>query len=237
MESIQEIKSEDNIFDEIKSLREMILNFEKQLKKTENRYESSELNELYTALAKAQLEMEIAKTDSSNPFFKSKYADLASVVKASRPFLAKNGLGVSQFPRETSEGSVLHTRLCHSSGQWLESQMALKPLKADPQTLGSTLTYLKRYMYASLVGVVASDEDDDGETAMASARSNSAAPLASQTITKAQLQILSQELDGFEDLLESILKGFKISKLSDLLSKHYTQCITRIKEIKRAKEA
>jgi len=237
MEAIQKYEVEDKVYEEIKALREMIVNFEEKLRTTEKKYESDELNKLFEALSKAQLEMEIAKTDSANPFFKSKYADLASVVKASRPFLAKNGLAVTQFTRELSSGQILNTRLCHSSGQWLESQMNVKPLKSDPQTLGSTLTYLKRYMYASIVGVVASDEDDDGEGAMQPVRAQTSPAPASQTISKAQLQVLSQELEGYEEILESILTGFKLSKLSDLLSKHYTQCITRIREIKRAKES
>ena len=55
------------------------------------------------------------------------------------------------------------TRLCHSSGQWIESAIAVNPTNNNIQTLGSYLTYLRRYTYAALVGVVASDEDDDAE--------------------------------------------------------------------------
>ena len=80
-------------------------------------HESKELDKLFEALAKAQLEMEVAKTDNVNPYFKSRYADLASVVKASRPFLAKNGICVIQRTVTTEEGRVfLYTRLCHAPG-------------------------------------------------------------------------------------------------------------------------
>lgn len=203
-----------------------------------NPYESEELDKLFEALAKAQLDMEVAKNDSTNPFFKSKYADLASVVKASRPYLAKNGLCVIQRLLPNGNGSLyLFTRLCHASGQWMESRMEVKPPKPDIQTVGSHITYLKRYNYAAIVGVVSSDEDDDGEQAMVEPRQQTSRTSANPTITKAQLEVLSQELEGHEEILESLLGGFKIAKLADLPAKNYTNCINRIREIKRAKEA
>jgi len=204
-----------------------------------NPFESVEVNELYSALAKAQLEMEVAKTGSTNPFFKSKYADLAAVVKASRPSLAKNGLSVIQRVLPNEAGALsLYTRLCHSSGQWMESRMPINPPKQDIQTLGSYITYLRRYSYASVVGVVAADEDDDGEAGMQEPRKTGvASAVRVEFITKPQLQVISQELEGYEDILESLLTGFKIGKLSELPSKRYTTCLTRIREIKHAKES
>jgi len=203
----------------------------------QNPYESLELNELFTALSKAQLEMEVAKTDSVNPFFKSKYADLASVVKASRTHLAKNGLSIIQRVIPNGNGVLnLYTRLCHSSGQWMESRMPILPPKQDIQTLGSYITYLRRYNYASMACVVAADEDDDGETAMSVPRKQGITSKGEESITKAQLQVISNELEGFEDVLESLLTGFNITKLSDLPAKRYSKCLERIREIKRAKE-
>ena len=135
--------------------------------KIEDSFESQSLDKLYAALAKAQLEMLPAKTGSSNPFFKSKYADLASIVKASRNSLGTNGLSVIQrIVRNGSAGMTLLTRLCHASGQWIESSMTVNPPKQDIQSLGSYLTYLRRYTYSSIVGVVACDDDDDGEAAI-----------------------------------------------------------------------
>lgn len=132
----------------------------------EDSSESQSLDKLYAALSKAQLEMLPAKTGNSNPFFKSKYADLASIVKASRKALGTNGLAVIQrIIRSGSAGMTLMTRLCHASGQWIESSMTVNPPKQDIQSLGSYLTYLRRYTYSAIVGVVASEEDDDGEAA------------------------------------------------------------------------
>lgn len=127
---------------------------------------SIELNELFNALAKAQGEMEEAKTDSKNPFFKSNYADLASIIRASRKALAKYGLSVTQPVRTFQGKRYLFTRLGHASGQWIEGGIPLSPPKEDIQSLGSYITYLRRYCYAAMVGVVASGEDDDGEKAM-----------------------------------------------------------------------
>lgn len=225
------------ITQEIQQIKDDLLKMQPKMNTSRSPYESEELGELFTALAKAQLEMEVAKNDSTNPFFKSKYADLASVVKASRPYLAKNGLSVIQRILPNGNGIVyLFTRLCHASGQWMESRMEIKPPKADIQTVGSHITYLKRYNYAAMVGVVSSDEDDDGETAMVEPRRGNV-DHSNDKISKAQLQVLSQELEEYEDILESLLTGFKISKLADLPAKSYTNCVNRIREIKRAKES
>lgn len=224
---------------EIEALNIRISKIQDKIGKLDSSYESKEVAKLFEALAKAQLEMYVAKTDSTNPFFKSKYADLASVVGASRPCLAKNGLSVIQRVLPNGNQALyLHTRLCHSSGQWMESRMPLNPPKQDIQTMGSYMTYLRRYNYASVVGVVASEEDDDGETAMHEPRKRGQSPnKGTDVITRAQLQVVSQELDGFEEVLESLLKGFSIAKLADLPSKHYTKCLERIRDIKRAKES
>jgi len=176
-------------------------------------YESPSLNELYAALSKAQGDMEAAKMDKKNPFFKSKYADLASVINSSRPHLSSNGLSVIQRIMTNDRGMHLFTRLCHASGQWIESVMPLNPSKNTIQELGSYITYSKRYSYASMIGVVAEDEDDDGETAMAS---NEKKPDHGK-ITPRQLQILKKHMDvlSISDV-EGFLNHYKINKTEEL---------------------
>jgi len=128
---------------------------------------SETINELATALSLAQSEIEGAVKDSANPFFKSKYADLASVWDAIRAPFAKNGLSVVQGPEVVfyAEGrvSVLCTRLMHKGGQWIESQIPLEPIKNDPQGVGSAITYMRRYALQAMAGVA--PEDDDGNHA------------------------------------------------------------------------
>jgi len=196
----------------------------------EKSLESNTLGELFGALAKAQEEMDVARMESKNPFFKSSYADLPSVVKAARPHLAKNGLCVIQRVIVLGDKNYLATRLGHASGEWMESQVEINPPKTDIQTLGSYITYLRRYTYAAMVGVVAANEDDDGESAMAPVRQQQVAP-ARVGISKAQLEVLSQELDGFPEILEGILEGYKLEKLSDLVANKFTQCLERVREI------
>lgn len=121
--------------------------------------------ELATALAKAQGEFKPVAKTTSNPFFKSKYADLASVVEMAQPILAKHGLAVVQVPEIANDGGdVLTTVITHSSGEYIGSSMRLYPVKNDPQAQGSAITYARRYAYCALLGIV-SDDDDDGNAA------------------------------------------------------------------------
>lgn len=129
-------------------------------------YQSDTINELATALAKAQAEMTHAAKGVDNTFFKSKYADLPAIIDVARPHLAKNGLSVVQLPDVDEAGNItLMTQLMHASGQWMRSWYPVKPVKNDPQGFGSALTYARRYSYASITGVSAVGEDDDGNAA------------------------------------------------------------------------
>ena len=113
---------------------------------------------LMAAFATFQGLLENVKKDSNNPFFKSKYADLASIFDEIRPKLAATGLAVSQWPQ--SDGSLV-TILMHESGEWLEGTYTMTPADSKPQSLGSAITYARRYALGAILGV-ASEEDDDG---------------------------------------------------------------------------
>ena len=126
-------------------------------------FESAECNELYAALAKAQGEFDEASKDANNPFFKSDYATLGEVVRVSRPALSRNGLAVTQKPVMIDGISYLITKLGHASGQWTESRALISPAKPDIQGWGSYITYLRRYCYAAICGVIIGN-DDDGES-------------------------------------------------------------------------
>jgi hypothetical protein len=124
---------------------------------------SEHLNELATALAKAQAQIATAKRDSANPFFKSSYADLASVWEACRDALTSNGLSVVQLPGFSDGMATLDTMLLHSSGQWLQATAGAPLGKQDAQGVGSVITYLRRYALAAVASV--SPADDDGNEA------------------------------------------------------------------------
>lgn len=122
---------------------------------------SEQIKDLATALSSFQGEMEFVGYDANNPFFKSKYATLTALVTKSKEMLNKHGLSVSQL----LEGECgVTTLLMHISGQWISSTVTLKPVKQDPQGLGSAITYARRYAYASILGLV-SDNDDDANHA------------------------------------------------------------------------
>jgi hypothetical protein len=125
---------------------------------------SEQVNELATALCKAQGDMGGAVKDSSNPFFKSSYADLTSVIKAIKQPFSDNGLSYTQFPVSNEHGVGVSTRLMHTSGQWLEMEYTLPTVKKDPQASGSAITYARRYALQSIAGIPTAD--DDAESAM-----------------------------------------------------------------------
>lgn len=130
------------------------------------------INELATALAKAQGKMKSASFDKTNPHYRNSYASLASITDAIKEPLANNGLSYSQTTEVRDGSFVLVTTLMHSSGQWLSSEYPL-PVAAKPQELGSALTYARRYSL-SAIACIAADEDDDAEGARTSEQTSSA---------------------------------------------------------------
>lgn len=124
---------------------------------------SDSINELATALSKAQHEMKGASKDTLNPFFKQKYADLAAVWDSIRMPFGKYGLSVTQITSEEDKGLFLETVLMHSSGQWLSGKIRVNPTKQDPQGMGSALSYSRRYALSAIAGVY--QEDDDANLA------------------------------------------------------------------------
>ena len=126
---------------------------------------SEQINEIATAIAKAQGQIKGASKDANNPFFKSKYADLASVWDACRAALAVNGLAVIQSPSAIGTSVSVDTLLAHASGQWIAGTVSVTAREDTPQAIGSAVTYLRRYALQSFVGVA--PEDDDGNLASA----------------------------------------------------------------------
>ena len=137
-------------------------------KQAENarRHCSSEITELAKTLLKVQRQLQPVLKDSENPFTKSWYASLKSVMAACRDALFDNGIWLCQYPVPVDSPGCLGlvTKLTHAeSGQW-QSSLAVVPLpKADPQGLGSAITYARRYTLCAMLGIVT--EDDDAEEA------------------------------------------------------------------------
>ena len=120
---------------------------------------------IYAALASAQMAMGPALKDSTNPAFKSKYADLASVMAACMPALNANGIAVIQPTIDDENGArFVKTILAHISGETLECRVPLIVSKNDMQGYGSAVTYARRYGLMSMAGIA--PEDDDGQAAV-----------------------------------------------------------------------
>ena len=112
------------------------------------------------ALSKAQKEIMGAKKGSVNPFFKSGYADLYTVIESCREVLSKNEIAFVQGNRFRDGVFLVVTKIIHSSGEWLSSEMALPlPKGANAQAVGSLNTYGRRYGLAAICGVAQKDDD------------------------------------------------------------------------------
>lgn len=128
----------------------------------------NDIKELSQAMAKAFPAIEGAIKGKANPAFRSKYADLSSVIDAVKPALADNGLWFRQVTHNVDGGVCVETIIHHASGESLScGQLFVPATKQDAQGYGSALTYARRYSLMAAFGVPA--EDDDGNAAAASA--------------------------------------------------------------------
>ena len=127
----------------------------------ETQWSSKTIGKIAGALAKAQGEMGSVKKTGTNPFYKSKYADINDCLEVALPALSKNGLAISQGNKFSEvSGYFITTTLIHESGEWLRSQIRI-PLtnKKDAQEIGSACTYGRRYGLAAMVGLAQVDDD------------------------------------------------------------------------------
>jgi hypothetical protein len=139
--------------------------------------ESAAINELATALSKAQGAFSNPEKDRRNPHFGNCYATLGAVIETTRKALAANGLSLTQTVG--GRPPSLRTRLLHSSGQWLASEVPLFMAGKGSQVFGSELTYMRRYAVCALLNIAPAEGDDDGnaaQVAMGAGASSSQAP-------------------------------------------------------------
>lgn len=153
-----------------------------------NAEQSDDITALAAALAKAQAAMTTAQMSATNPGYANKpYADLSDVWEACRAPLTTNGLSIVQLPRSEGQKITVRTKLLHSSGQWIQTDLTATAAQNTPQSVGSVITYLRRYSLAAMAGVAPKGDDDDGESgegrgqARPAARQAPASKPASQT--------------------------------------------------------
>ena len=216
---------------------------------------------LALALAKAQSEMTSAPKTGYNPHFKSTFSTLDDLIEASRKPLTKNGLSVTQYPDSSTEDTYLVTKLKHESGEEEVSRVRIH-LKdnTDIQKLGSAISYLKRYVYASICGLSASEGEDDGNSVSAppvskpisepytvsfTAKTHPEAQKSSDCISEKQKNLLLAKMNQDLDLQQQILEKYGIGYIGKLPWKYMQDVLKfidnydpekRLKELNRLRE-
>lgn len=179
------------------------------------------MKELFAAMSAASAEIEGAQKDSNNPHFKTKYADLSSVVAAIKPALTKQGLWFRQVCHERDKGVCVETYVCHKSGEEISFGSLYVPAsKQDAQGFGSALTYCRRYSLMTAFGVC--PEDDDGNAAVAASRKpdakreETAKEMPSGPINDKTRDWLAAQIVGHGHNVASFCKARDVGNLKDV---------------------
>jgi hypothetical protein len=183
---------------------------------------SESIKNLASALCKAQEEMGGAVKESKNPFFKSDYADLTSVIKAIKEPFANNGLSYTQFPTNDEGRIGVVTMLMHESGEYLEHSYTLPTTKADPQSAGSAITYARRYALQSIAGIPTAD--DDAESAMIRNNQSKTAVMSPEQAAEIKALLAEHGVD-----VKVFLQHFKTSSVDKMLAIHYSKAVSALK--------
>jgi len=216
----------------------------------EDPYESKETKDLNAAMAKACAEYPPIIPNRKNSYFQDDYADLDVIMDKIRPVLSKYGLTLAQRTFVNNDGiTMLHSRVFHSTGQWMETRARVIPSKNDPRTGSSLLGFIKRDQAKSILNITVSADvnDDDAELEMAQSRQILAKGTAinkdykqskdsGTTITKEQLEELEYELGTYDDIAEMLMDAYRIQSLADLPKNKYRVAITKAREIKEARK-
>jgi len=176
-------------------------------------------NTIYAALARAQATYQSAQKNGYNPHYKSSFSTFEDLVLASRESLTREGLSVSQYLNSEDDKEYLITLLMHSSGEMLKSRVRIYVKDStDIQKFGSAMTYLKRYVYASMCGISTSEQDDDGSSVMME-------PL----ISDKQVWLLRSYIKGDEELEDKICKHYGLNNLKEMPAKYVNQIVDKLK--------
>jgi len=159
--------------------------------------QSESVKNIVPALIKVQSEITNVAKNADNPFFKSKYADLPTIIEHSRHLLCENGLVIVQTNEPHDSGIVVVTTIYHSSGEWIQGKLRLTPTKNDPQQCGSAITYGRRYGLAAILNIA--QEDDDGN--LASKKQISPEPIRQEAVDAAH-KAFKEVIDADVDVMD-----------------------------------
>jgi|DEB0MinimDraft_12_1074336.scaffolds.fasta_scaffold00057_4 hypothetical protein len=185
------------------------------------------MKSIATALASAQINMGKALKQANNPHFRSKYADLGSVMDACLPALNEHGIAVIQPTGEDDTGRFVETIMIHGeSGEQLSCRVPLIVAKNDMQGYGSAVTYARRYGLMAMAGIA--PEDDDGNAA-AKAAPKQEPP---KPISAGQFQEMNDLIFDTETDEVKFCAYWKVDELNQMNAKQATDAIAMLKKKK-----
>jgi hypothetical protein len=195
--------------------------------------------ELFTAFVQFQSELNGLKPDSTNPHFKFDYISLDGILETVRPLLAKHGLAIMQDTCSNGDVIMVKTFLVHTSGEFVETSMlTMIPTRArDPQSMGSCITYAKRYQLSALIGVCESVDDDGNQASQKSqqqAKKDEARPQPTADVQSLRNQAikLASEMGMDTSAFEAWLQNKRKPALVDMDDKQLTNLLKYLKDAK-----
>lgn len=198
-----------------------------------NSNQSEQIDQLATALSKAQSQIQKANKDSVNPYHKSKYADLASVWDACRSALTENGLSVAQITESARPGEIIMiTKLLHSSGQWIDSRLSYcinTEAKGNLlQSMGAAITYLRRYGLSSIIGVCPADDDDGNSSVMLQGSAPQTKSLSQEEKDNLLMNFQKCTQDFKNSKVSFLMNTFKVKSITDIAYPEYVKLMKEI---------
>ena len=185
------------------------------------------MKSIATALASAQINMGKALKQANNPHFRSKYADLGSVMDACLPALNERGIAVIQPTGEDDTGRFVETIMIHGeSGEQLSCRVPLIVSKNDMQGYGSAVTYARRYGLMAMAGIA--PEDDDGNAAAKAApKQEPPKPISADQFQEMNDLIFDTETDEVK-----FCAYWKVDELNQMNAKQAADAIAMLKKKK-----
>jgi hypothetical protein len=205
-----------------------------------------ENSDLLKALVAVQDKLITLPVDTDNPFFKSKYLSLASVLQAAKPLLTDNGVVFLQSADMKDECLIVTTELAHENGEYIRTDMelpfgALKDTKNFMQAIGSAITYMRRYQATAILGLVGDDDDDANQ--LNGAKPPERKPSQSETQVKMEegRRNISQMIEDNRDILEigfvtAIVDNSDSAKTPDDLRETWKQLKSEVTRLRRLEQ-
>jgi len=207
------------------------------------RYRSEQIDELATALSLAQGEFPLIPYNRTNSSWNDDYTDLDIVLRYIRPMLSKNKLSINQWTELTGDGgTILHTELLHSSGQYKESRIKVVPARNDVKTFDSAMADAKRLQAIMLLGVsLEGDPKDDGgnlatedthkEISIPNVKKLVRSDASYECITAEQLASLEEELDGHISIASELMTKYNLRSLGDMPASKLKFALQQIRKL------